>query len=97
MKPVTMYECPFCQKLFRTPNRHNCRRDPAKTNCYSCEHWGHEFYLEFHRYDCDPDIKGAPELACLKHETSDVESAHAFMREMGWRLNCPDYKLKDTK
>lgn len=39
MKPVTMYECPHCKKLFRTPNRHKvCKFDPARKNCFSCKH-----------------------------------------------------------
>jgi hypothetical protein len=98
VKPVTMYECPHCEKLFKTPNKHNCKRDPAKTNCYSCEYWLHQFYLEF----TDPfgdvtETKGSPEESCLKHETSYAEEAHALMRESGWKLNCPDYKRKEVR
>lgn len=90
MKPVTMYECPHCKKLFKTPDKHNCRRDPDKTNCYSCEHWGHQFYYDKSHNDSG-DMTCNPEEACVMHETSYVDGAFEIMRETGWHLNCPDY------
>ena len=36
MQEVTRYECPFCKKLFKTPNRHRCKHDPINKNCLSC-------------------------------------------------------------
>lgn len=90
LKPITMYECQHCKKLFKTPNKHNCRRDPDKTNCYSCEHWGHEFYFEKSSGNMTCDASDA----CAKHKTSYVDSAHGSMRESGWYLDCPDYNLK---
>lgn len=35
MKYVVRYECKWCGKLFKTPNRHNCRFDPRHHNCLS--------------------------------------------------------------
>jgi hypothetical protein len=94
MKPITMYECPHCKKLFKTPNKHCCRKDPDKTNCYSCEHWGHEFCFDKSYWgDDEYNYTCASEEACNKSETSIVESAHGLMRENGWYLNCPDYKF----
>lgn len=40
MKKVIRYECPWCGKLFKTPNRHQCKFDPANRNCLSCRHCG---------------------------------------------------------
>jgi hypothetical protein len=40
MKQVVRYECKWCGKLFKTPNRHNCRFDPEHHNCLSCRHCG---------------------------------------------------------
>ena len=40
MKKVVRYECKWCGHLFRTPNRHKCRFDPAWHNCLSCAHCG---------------------------------------------------------
>jgi hypothetical protein len=93
MIPITMYECPHCKKLFKTPNKHCCRRDPAKTNCYSCEHWGHQFYFDKSYFD-NGDMTCEPEESCKMHETSYVDSAFELMREKGWHLNCPEYERK---
>ena len=38
MKPLTVYECEWCKKLFRTPDRHRCKKNPALKNCFSCKH-----------------------------------------------------------
>lgn len=40
LKKVVRYECRWCRKLFKTPNRHNCRFDPKNHNCLSCRHCG---------------------------------------------------------
>lgn len=91
MKHVQMYECQHCKKLFKTPDKHNCRRDPDKTNCYSCKNWGHQFYFgetEYWSATC------SQEASCAKHETSYAEEAHELMRFNGWCLNCPEYKAK---
>lgn len=95
MKLITMYECPHCKKIFRTPDRHNCRRDPAKTNCYTCKHWGHEFYFD-KSYDDSGNMTCDPKDACMKHETSYVDCAFEEMHGNGWYLNCPDYEPKET-
>lgn len=93
LKPITMYECQHCKKLFKTPDKHICRRDPDYTNCYTCEHWGHQFYFDkSHWGDDEYDITCTPEEACKKHETSWVEEAHGIMRESGWYLDCPEYR-----
>lgn len=94
MKPITMYECPHCKKLFKTPDKHCCRRDPAKTNCYTCKHWGHEFYFD-KSYGSSDNMTCDPKDACEKHETSYVDCAWVEMRGNGWYLNCPDYELKE--
>lgn len=92
MKALTMYECQHCKKLFKTPNKHICRRDTAKTNCYSCEHWLHQFYID---WSGEREPSCSPEQACNMHETSVVESAHGLMMENGWYLECSEYKQKE--
>jgi len=91
MRPIQMYECQHCKKLFRTPDKHNCRKDPDKTNCYTCEHWGHQFYID---WGGESSTSCCTEDACKMFETSLVEEAHGIMRESGWHLNCPEYKRK---
>jgi hypothetical protein len=86
LKPVTMYQCQHCKKLFKTPDKHNCRRDLDKTNCYTCEHWGRQFHL-YLAENISCDIKDACKIegdcACEAFET---------MKSNGWYLNCSDYK-----
>lgn len=40
MKQVTRYQCEWCGKEFKTPDRHKCRWDPCAHNCLSCRHRG---------------------------------------------------------
>lgn len=89
-KPITMYECQHCKKLFKTPDKHICRRDPEKTNCYTCEHWGHQFCY-------DPSYDGCGDATCLPEEACKIdgqcsEEAFGIMRHNGWYLHCSDYK-----
>lgn len=46
LKPVVVYECPHCKKLFKTFDRHNCKFNPKLKNCFSCKHskgWTNEY------------------------------------------------------
>lgn len=38
MKKVTRYQCQFCKKDFKTPNRHHCKFNPELKNCFTCKH-----------------------------------------------------------
>lgn len=88
MKSIEMYECQHCKKLFRTPDRHNCRRDPDYTNCYSCEHWGHEF-KQYDAYEGDYYF-----LTSCNIKSTYADEAFDTMHENRWSMNCPDYKRK---
>jgi hypothetical protein len=92
LKPITMYECQHCKKLFKTPDKHNCRRDPDKTNCYSCEHWGNQFCFD-KSWDHSGDATCTAKEAC-KIYGQCAEEAFEIMRGKGWHLDCSDYKLK---
>lgn len=39
MKKIEVYECEFCKKLFRTPNKHNCKFNPKLKNCFTCKNF----------------------------------------------------------
>ena len=47
MKALTVYECEYCKKLFRTPNRHDCKMRPELKNCWTCK----QFKCFEHRQD----------------------------------------------
>ena len=38
MKAVTRYQCKFCKKDFKTPDRHHCKMNPALKNCFTCKY-----------------------------------------------------------
>lgn len=38
MIQVTMYQCEYCKKYFKTPDKHRCKYDPKFKNCFSCKH-----------------------------------------------------------
>ncbi len=48
MKEVIRYECEYCGKDFKTPDRHQCKYDPKLKNCYTCKHnYGFEEDIDF--------------------------------------------------
>lgn len=38
MKEVTRYECQFCKKDFKTPDKHHCKFNPELRNCFTCKY-----------------------------------------------------------
>lgn len=91
---VKMYKCDNCKGIFKT-TRHYCRKDPEHQNCYTCEHWGHQFCFD-KSYDGSEDSTCSAEEAC-KIDGQYAESAFNIMRENAWILDCPDYKNKEVK
>ena len=54
MKEVTRYQCQFCKKDFKTPNKHHCKFNPKLKNCFTCRHlkgWeeGDEYPSDYYR------------------------------------------------
>lgn len=37
MKQVTRYQCQYCKKDFRTPDKHYCKFNPKLKNCFTCK------------------------------------------------------------
>ena len=74
MKQVIRYECPFCKKIFKTPNRHNCKRNPIHRNCFTC---GKLEKFDFDKGQFDPE--GRCEIApsvmpeCSFRDTQEFE------------------------
>ena len=93
MKQITAYRCEHCNKDFKTPTRHICRKKPEYKNCYTCEYWLHQFVVDTtwngdeYRQSC------TSEKACIVNSVY-VEDAFYLMRSNGWGLNFVDWKLK---
>lgn len=69
MKEVTRYQCPYCKKDFRTPDKHYCKFNPILRNCFTCKHlkgwsegeqYGQEegWFREPNTPDCDAIEEG---------------------------------------
>jgi len=81
MKKVTRYQCEFCGKEFRTPDRHECKKNPTLKNCFSCKllrGWHEERYdtwIEIYP-DCEKGMDG--------WTLEDIKSANYNMRCEFW-------------
>jgi len=92
MKEVVRYQCEFCGKDFRTPNKHQCKYDPSLKNCYTCKHcegWAKE------------DLIGGVDVGVGIMDTTmyypkcSIDYADLSARELscsGYDLNCPGYE-----
>lgn len=70
MKEVTRYECQFCKKDFKTPDKHYCKFNPELKNCFTCKHlkgweegegngnYGYDYYREPNYPDCEKECDG---------------------------------------
>lgn len=97
MKAVTMYECEYCKKMFRTSDKHYCKKHPKLKNCFSCKHlerfedkreigtWGVPSY----RY-CNP-VCGHSEQ--YEKDTEDIIDL-MYNNNPKWNLGCPEWKNK---
>lgn len=83
---VKAFKCLYCGKLFRT-TRHDCKFDPAKTNCFTCKHYAGfnepEFVDDYHKDVC---------VNC------NADGNALFLNELkssGYKLNCDEYELDE--
>jgi hypothetical protein len=89
MKQIVMYECQHCKKVFKTPNRHICRKNPELKNCYTCANWRHQFVIPGYG---DADDSCIAEEVCFSPDLGYADGAFGIMKRKGWLLNCPDYQ-----
>jgi hypothetical protein len=97
MQVITMYECPYCKKIFKTPDKHNCKRHPDKKNCFSCKHFqcfdddyqAPNYYDTGYRY-INP-VCGHSEH--YEHEVEDIIDV-MYHNKPRWSLNCPGWEGK---
>lgn len=84
MKEVTRYECQFCKKDFKTPNKHHCKFNLDLKNCFTCKHlkgWEdgdrNGCYSEPNYPDCTMGVDGA-----------DIE----IIKDCGYDMQCGKWK-----
>lgn len=96
MKEVTRYQCEFCKKDFKTPNRHYCKKNPELKNCFTCKHlkgweesedngeYGYEYYKEPNCPDCAADMDGW-DIETIKEVKYDMQCDKWEQGKYDWR------------
>ena len=96
MKEVTRYQCEFCKKDFKTPNRHYCKKNPELKNCFTCKHlkgweesedngeYGYEYYKEPNYPDCAADMDGW-DIETIKEVNYNMQCEKWEQGKYDWR------------
>ncbi|MDI6789940.1 MAG: hypothetical protein QME44_04530 [Thermodesulfobacteriota bacterium] len=79
MKPLTVYECEWCKKLFRTPDRHQCKKNPALKNCFSCKH-----LRGWDEYKPEPPAPDCAAGCCEDWDIDNIKWRNYDMQCEGW-------------
>lgn len=103
MKQLTVWQCEHCKQLFRTPNRHDCKKDPEKKNCFSCkwlDGWTRPEnapYTPYHECDQPTPICKNPDVCrsvCM--EEWDLEEIKRIKYNMQCKGYCKGEYYKDV-
>lgn len=91
MKEVTRYQCEFCNKDFKTPNKHQCKKNPELKNCFTCKNlkgWDKDYiineYTETPYPDCAADVDGC--------DIEDIKSCNYNMQCDKWEQGKYDWR-----
>ena len=85
MKELKVWQCRWCKKLFKTPNRHCCKKDPVLKNCFTCKNlmgWDKGEAQDDHYEPPYPDCKAGND------ECWDIDS----IQEVNYDLQCESWK-----
>ncbi|SCG82692.1 hypothetical protein DW1_1119 [Proteiniborus sp. DW1] len=91
MKEVTRYQCQFCKKDFKTPDRHQCKFNPELKNCFTCKNlkgWNEgEEYSFGEWYGREPNI---PDCVAIPPDMQDwnIES----IKNTNYNMQCEKWK-----
>ena len=108
---VSMYQCVYCGKIFRTDKKHQCKFKPEFRNCFSCQHCTgivevtQDVVVRDEYYPFAGEQNG-PELHKIttKYTTCAKGNGHSIaeLSNKRWNLNCdmwdimPNYTGKET-
>ena len=88
MIPITVWKCTNCNKLFRTPNRHYCKKNPELKNCFTCKHlkgWNQETYDGYARSaPPEPDCAVCPPYEDYEWNIETIKRADYNMQCSFW-------------
>ncbi len=98
MRKVTRYQCQFCKKDFKTPDRHYCKKNPELKNCFTCKHlkgWDEDFvYGEYTRTpwpDCAAGVDGW-DIETIKEVNYDMQCEKWEQGKYDWRKDFKEYE-----
>lgn len=87
LKEVKRYNCEFCKKDFKTPDKHKCKFDPKLKNCFTCKHfveWETNFGGDDYSFGLEWDLN------CVK----ELEYTLADVKQDGYNLQCKEWEAK---
>lgn len=95
MTEVTRYNCGYCKKDFRTPDRHECKMNPELKNCFSCknlkgwkEGYEHEVHADWGTYK-EPQ---SPMPDCGANESNSYAWSLELIKEKNYAMECGDWE-----
>lgn len=101
MKEVTRYECPYCEQLFKTPNKHKCKKHPDNKNCYGCKHFRCFKMDDIAKEYVDVGIGTIEQRNHYAHvecaidgQYSDDDMIFETMWNRQWKLGCKDFESR---
>lgn len=89
MKEVIRYQCEFCKKDFKTPNRHYCKMNPKLKNCFTCK-----FLKGWTNDSSDYDIgTPAPYPECMADEDPSWNDWNLeTIKEVNYDMQCEKWE-----
>jgi len=98
MKEIKAYKCEFCGKVFMTPDRHDCKYNPEKRNCFTCGNNrkinGNIFNTDcFKEYDSNGFEYKYIYSNCIIDGYDDYGELNE-MASMNWDLRCGEWVQK---
>ena len=88
MKQVIRYQCNFCKKEFRTPDRHKCKFRPELRNCFTCKN--------FNGWNIDGEWGGVfeePYPDCEYGEDWNLKG----IKNIGYNMRCQFWEDKESE
>lgn len=96
MKEVTRYQCKFCKKDFKTPDRHYCKFNPELKNCFTCKNL--KEWSEGDRYDFQsnyPDCTKGYDDYDGSWTIESIKQVHYNMQCNAWEEGKYDWSKED--
>lgn len=88
MKKVTRYQCQFCKKDFKTPDRHQCKKDPKLKNCFTCRNLKGWLGRDYEVGDLALQYPPYPDCAAGTEDPEEGGWDIGQMKNQGYNMQC---------